>query len=145
MNDEIRQKVTLGPLEILLDLLSLPPNGLVASFVLLAFVLVACELLRIGLTTELTRSAFVHVTICFLTVVIQSVLLGGVLVYASYRHPGRGWINLAVAFALFVVWYAAGASTRLVRKHNEGADVGFMTVGGLITFPAGIVAALLFH
>ena len=135
--------ITNGPAHELLYLLGLPPGDLVASIVLLAILIVACELARIALTLEHTRSALVHVTICLLTVVIQAALLGAVLVYAAVQHPGRGWINLVIAFWLFALWYATGWLTKVVRPHNEGADLGFMTVGGLITFPAGLVAAIL--
>jgi len=136
--------ITRGPLEQLLQLLGLPPDHLFASIVLLGFAMVAFELVRIALATELTRSAPVHVLMCFLTVVIPSVLLGFVLVWAARSHPGRGWINLAIAAGLYGLWYATGEFTKVMRRQNEGADVGFMTVGGFITFPAGIVAALIY-
>jgi hypothetical protein len=78
-----------------------------------------------------------------LTFAVQSVVLAVVLVWANHHHPGRGWINLGYAFLMYVVWYAAGQLTHLARPDNEGADLGFMTVGALITFPVGILTALI--
>lgn len=131
------------PFEDLLWLLGMPADDLFASLVLLAMVVIGCELARVALATEFTRSALVHVVICMLTVVVLSAVLGGVLVYAAIEHPERAWINLGIVLGLYVLWYATGELTKVVRKHNEGADLGFMTVGGMITFPAGILAALL--
>jgi hypothetical protein len=50
---------------------------------------------------------------------------------------------LAIVAGAYILWYLVGQSTRLVRRDSEGADVGFMSFGALITFPVGIVAALL--
>lgn len=44
----------------------------------------------------------------------------------------------------YTVGAPPGLATRLVRPINEGADLGFMTVGALITFPAGVLAALVY-
>jgi hypothetical protein len=143
--DSITSAVSTGPLSVLWGLLSLPPGQLVPAFGLLASFMIVCELARIALGTELTRSVPAHVTICLLTFPVQSVALAIVLMHAAQRHPGRGWHNLLFAAGLYLVWYLAGQITRLVRPRSEGADVGFMSVGALITFPAGLVAALIFH
>lgn len=127
----------------LLHMLELPPDQLWASFSLLAGVIILCELVRIALGTVLTRSRIVHVTVCLLTFALQSLLLAFVVAYGDRHHPGRGWINLGIALALYVIWYITGEVTRLVRKDSEGADVGFMAVGALITFPVGIIFALI--
>jgi hypothetical protein len=134
--------MTIAPFLKLLRLLSLPPDDLVASLSLLAGMIIVCELVRIGLGTEHTRSVIVHVLICSLTFLFQAGTLAFVLVYASVKHPGRGWLNLAFVLGLFVLWYIVGQTTKLVRRDSEGADLGFMSVGALITFPVGIVAAL---
>ncbi|HLK90041.1 MAG TPA: hypothetical protein VKZ18_09105 [Polyangia bacterium] len=126
-------------------LLALPPDQLVPALSLLAFVIVIAELVRIAIGTELTRSALAHVTVCLLTFALQSVLLAVVLVHAAHAYPTRGFVNLAFAAGLYLVWYLAGQATKLVRPVSEGADVGFMAVGALITFPAGLVAALVFR
>jgi len=135
--------VTSAPFKDLLDLLSLPPERIGRALGLLAAFMVACEWSRIALGTTLTRSALAHVVRCLLTFVLQSIVLAVVLVLADRAYPGRGWINLGYALLLYVIWYLAGQVTSLVRADNEGADLGFMTVGALITFPVGIVAALL--
>ena len=53
-------------------------------------------------------------------------------------------INLGLVLGLYVLWYLVGQGTRLVRTDSEGADLGFMAVGALITFPAGLLGAILF-
>lgn len=133
--------MTTKPFKDILHMLELPPGRLWPSFSLLAAVIIVCELVRISLATVLTRSRLAHATVCLLTFALQSILLAFVLVYADRHHAGRGWINLGLAAALYVVWYATGELTRLVRHDSEGADLGFMTVGALITFPIGIVFA----
>ena len=135
--------VTARPFENLLRVLELPPGRLWASFGFLAAVMIACELVRISLATVLTRSRAVHLTVCLLTFAVQSLLLAFVLVHADRHHAGRGWINLGIAAALYAIWYATGEVTRLVRSDSEGADLGFMTAGALITFPVGIAFALI--
>jgi hypothetical protein len=143
--DLVRQLIdgmTTQPFKDLLHMLELPPDQLWASFSLLAGVMVVCELVRISLGTALPLSRIAHVTVCLLTFALQALLLAFVLGYGDRHHPGRGWINLGIAFVLYVVWYATGELTRLVRKDSEGADLGFMAVGALITFPVGIVFAL---
>jgi hypothetical protein len=134
--------MTVQPFKNLLHLLALPPDRLWASVSLLAAVIIACELIRIALGTVLTRSRVAHVTVCLLTFALQALLLAFVLGYADCHYPGRGWINLGIAVALYVLWYATGDVTRLVRSDSEGADLGFMAVGALITFPVGIVFAV---
>jgi len=129
-------------LEALWRHLSLPPDGLGRALLLLASVMVICELTRIALCTEHTTSRIAHVTMCLLTFPAQSIFLAVVLVHAAAAHPGRGWINLGIALGAYAVWFVAGQATKLVRRPSEGADLGFMCVGGLITFPIGIVAAL---
>jgi hypothetical protein len=47
-----------------------------------------------------------------------------------------------VALLMYVIWYLAGQLVLLARPDTEGADLGFMTVGALITFPVGIIAAI---
>jgi hypothetical protein len=123
--------------------LALPPGNPAPGLFLLAAFLVCCELTRILLGTELTRSRLAHLAICLLTFAVQSLVLAAVLVHADRAHPGRGWVNLGYAAALYLIWYLAGELTRLVRPDGEGADVGFMSVGAVITFSAGLVAALL--
>jgi DMSO/TMAO reductase YedYZ heme-binding membrane subunit len=143
--DYLRQLIdgiSAQPFKDLLHMLELPPDRLWASFSLLAGVLIACELFRISLGTALPLSRIAHVIVCTLTFALQALLLAFVLGYADRHHPGRGWINLGIALALYAVWYATGEFTRLVRKDSEGADLGFMAVGALITFPVGIIFAL---
>ena len=65
------------------------------------------------------------------------------LAWAAARHPERAWLNLAGAAVLFGLWWLGGALTRLVRSDSEGADLGWMAAGALITFPTGILAAVL--
>jgi hypothetical protein len=122
--------------------LSLPPERLGPALALLASVMVICELTRIALCTEHPTSRVAHVTVCLLTFPFQSILLAMVLVHAAAAHPGRGWINLGIALGAYALWFAAGQATKLVRRPSEGADLGFMCVGALITFPVGAAAAL---
>jgi hypothetical protein len=136
--------LTTEPFHVLWGLLSLPPGRLLPATGLLAGFVIVCELVRILLGSELTRSVLAHVTICLLTFPLQSIALAIVLVHAARSYPGRGPINLAIAAGLYGVWYLTGEATRLVRPINEGADLGFMTVGALITFPAGVLAALIY-
>ena len=124
--------------------LSLPPDRLGPALVMLASVMVICELSRIALCTEHTTSRVAHVTVCLLTFPLQSILLAVMLVHAASAHPGRGWINLGIALGAYALWFVTGQSTKLVRRPSEGADLGFMCVGALITFPAGVAAALVY-
>jgi hypothetical protein len=124
--------------------MSLPPDRLAPALLMLGSVIVICELTRIALCTEHTRSRVAHITVALLTFPLQSILLAIVLVHAASAHPGRGWINVAIALGLYALWFVTGQATRLVRRVSEGADLGFMCVGALITFPVGIAAALLY-
>jgi hypothetical protein len=133
--------MTTQPFKDLRHLLELPPGQLWPAFRLLAAAMIVCELVRISLATVLTRSRLAHLTVCLLTFAVQSLLLAFVLVHADRHHAGRGWINLGIAAALYAVWYVTGEVTRLVRTDSEGADLGFMTAGALITFPVGLVFA----
>lgn len=72
----------------------------------------------------------------------QSIFLAVVLVHAAPAHPGRGWIHLGIALGAYALWFVVGQATKLVRRPSEGADLGFMCVSALITFPVGIAAAL---
>ena len=124
----------------LLALMRLPPDNMAASLALLAGLVVACEYLRISLMVTRLRSIAVHLLCGALTVVIQPAFLAVALVLGIADHPDRAWLNMGVVALLYLVWYIAGQSTLLVRRDAQGADVGFMTVGALFTFGAGLVA-----
>lgn len=126
---------------ILLDVLRLAPERLGISLLLLAGFMVVSEYLRISLSVAFTRSVVVHVLVCLLTVVIQPVLLAVVLVLSTMAYPDRVWLNLGLVAGLYGVWFVAGQSTLLVRADSQGADLGFMTIGALITFLPGLTAA----
>jgi hypothetical protein len=143
--ETILSQLTIGPFKHIWALLALPPDRLLPALGLLASFMVFAELTRIALGTGLTHSVLAHVTICLLTFALQAIVLAIVLLHAAASHPGRGFINLAFALGLYVVWYLAGQATLLVRPRSEGADIGFMAVGALITFPVGLVSALVFH
>jgi hypothetical protein len=121
---------------------ALPPGRLLPALVMLASFVVLCEFTRIALASEHTRSRIAHLTMGLLTFPLQSIALAVVLVHAAIAYPSRAWFNLVLVLGLYGVWYLAGEATRLVRPSREGADIGFMTVGGLITFSVGLVAAL---
>jgi hypothetical protein len=133
---------TWGPFRDFAELMSLPPERIREWLFYLGAFMILCELTRLALATVFTRSVLAHVTRCLLTFAIQAIVLAAVLVWADYRHPDRGWINLGYALLLYVIWYLAGQLVLLVRPDTEGADLGFMTVGALITFPVGIIAAI---
>jgi hypothetical protein len=133
---------TWGPFRDLLELLSLPPGRTGEWLMFLLAFMILCELTRLTLATVFTRSVLAHVIRCLLTFPLQAIVLAAVLVWADHHHPGRGWINLGYALLLYFTWYLAGQLVLLVRSDTEGADLGFMTVGALITFPVGIIAAL---
>jgi ABC-type antimicrobial peptide transport system permease subunit len=143
--DALFSQISSQPFHDLWRLLSLSPDRLGPALSVLAAIVVFGELVRVALGTELTESAVAHVLVCLLTFPIPSILLSVVLVHAASSHPGRGFVNLVFALGLYVVWYLTGQATRLVRPISEGADVGFMTVGALITFPVGLVSALVFR
>jgi hypothetical protein len=125
------------------ELLTLSPAHLVASLAFLAAMCIANDLVRTALMIEFTRSPLVHAIINMLTL-FPAFFLGLILLASAYVHHRRGWINLGYAVSLYFVWYLGSALTRLARNDVEGPDIGFMTVGALITFPLGIVAALVF-
>ena len=54
------------------------------------------------------------------------------------------WINLGLAFSLYVPWYLGGTLTWLARPDTEGADVGWMSHGVFVTLPCGPLAVVLF-
>jgi len=134
---------TWGPFKDLIQLLSLPPARIREWMLFLSAFLVLCELTRLALGTVFTRSVPAHVLRCLLTFAVQAVVLAAVLVWADHRHPNRGWINLGYALLFYFIWYVAGQLVLLARPDTEGADLGFMTVGALITFPVGVIAALI--
>jgi hypothetical protein len=135
---------TVGPLYHLDQIASLDPETFWHSFVFLFAVILLNDLLRTALITELTRSVFNHLVVCVLTL-LPGFLLGGVLLWAAHRHPERAWINLLWAAVLYFPWWLGGQLTKLARSDTEGADVGWIFHGALITFPTGVVAALIFH
>lgn len=134
---------TWGPFKDLIELMSLPPERTREWLMFLGAFMILCELTRLTLATVFTRSVLAHVLRCLLTFAIQAIVLAAVLVWADYRHPGRGWINLGYALLFYFIWYLAGQVVLLARPDTEGADLGFMTVGALITFPVGIIAGLI--
>jgi hypothetical protein len=125
---------------VLLDLLRLPPAHLGASILLLAGIVISCEYLRVSLSPVLTRSVIAHVLVNLLSAVILPVLLAVVLVLGISAHPDRALINLGVVGGLYVLWYLAGQSTLLVRPDSQGADLGFICIGSMITFVPGVIA-----
>jgi len=135
--------MTRAPFHGIARMLELQPGRLLPGLSLLAAIITVAELVRIALGNVLTHSRVAHVTVCFLTFAFQALLIAGVLVFADRAHPGRGWINLGFALALYLLWFVVGQATKLVRRDSEGADVGFMAVGALITFPTGVIAAAL--
>ena len=143
--DKFFSQMTVEPFERIWALLALPPDRLLPAVCLLAGFIVYCELVRISLLVVLTRSVAAHVTVCLLTFAAQAITLAVVLVHAAATHPGRGFVNLGITLGLYVLWYVTGQATRIVRPRSEGADLGFMAVGALITFPAGLIGAIVFH
>lgn len=137
------QNGTWGPFKDLIQLMSLPPERTWEWLMFLSAFMILCELTRLALATVFTRSVLAHVIRCLLTFALQATVLAVVLVWADHRYPGRGWINLGYALVLYFIWYLAGQLVLLARPDTEGADLGFMTVGALITFPVGIIAALI--
>lgn len=127
----------------LFELASLPPGRLLPAILLISGIVLLNDLVRTALMIEFTRSALAHVVVNVMTL-LPAVLVAAILFYSAWQYPQRAWGNLWFACLFFVVWYAGGALTRLARPDTEGADIGFMTVGALITFPCGILAALVF-
>jgi hypothetical protein len=126
----------------LLELLSLAPGVAMHTFVLLSFLFMTAYLLRTAAMSEGTRSALVHVLVCVLTL-LPAALLAAILALAAVRYPDRAWINLGIAALLYVPWYLGGRITTLARPDTEGADLGWLAMGALITFPVGLAAAIL--
>jgi hypothetical protein len=135
---------TIGPFQHLLDLMSLAPERLLASLILLSALFILNDLVRTALMTEYTRSVLNHVIINVLTL-LPAALLGLILLYADYRYPARVWVNFGIALALYIPWYLGGTLTRLARQDVEGADVGWMAMGLFITVPCGLLGAVLFR
>jgi hypothetical protein len=125
----------------LLELLSLAPGTARHAAVLFSFLFMAAYLLRTAAMSEATRSALAHVLVCVLTL-LPAVLLAAILVLGAVRYPDRAWINLGIAALLYVPWYVGGRITLLARPDTEGADLGWLAMGALITFPVGLAAAI---
>ncbi|MEK7405390.1 MAG: hypothetical protein AAB225_09800 [Acidobacteriota bacterium] len=128
----------------ILDLFSLAPQTLWYALAILSFLFAVNYLIRTALMTAGVWSVPVHMVVCTLTL-LPAILMAAILVWAAYRHPERAWINLGLAALLYLPWGVGGAITRLVRRDTEGADIGWMTMGAYITFPVGVVAALIFR
>jgi hypothetical protein len=127
----------------LLELLSLAPGAVGHAMVLLSFLFMCSYLLRTACMSEGTRSVPVHMLVCVLTL-LPAVVLAAMLALGALRYPDRAWTNLGIAALLYLPWYAGGRITRLVRSDTEGADVGWLTMGALVTFPVGLLAAIVF-
>lgn len=125
------------------QLLALSPETLWHTVALLSFLFLLNYLIRTGYMSESPQSVVVHMAVCVLTL-LPALVLAAVLLWAAYNHPERAWINLGIAALLYLPWYAGGALTRLARRDTEGADVGWLAMGALITFPVGVIAALVF-
>jgi hypothetical protein len=132
-----------GPFYLLAQLLSLGPDMLAEAIILLAALFLLNDLLRTALLPEATRSVLCHLLCCILTL-LPGIVLGGVLLWAGHEHPERVWINMGIAAFLYLFWILGGAVTRLVRSDSEGADIGWIFHGAVITFTFGIAAALIF-
>ncbi len=128
----------------LLEVLSLAPAVVQHAFALLAFMCVVSYLLRTVLLIEAPLSRIVHAVACVLTM-MPAFVIAAVLWFAAMRHPERAWINLGVAAGLYVFWWAGGAITRVARVDTEGGDIGWLTMGALVTFPVGVLAALVYR
>ena len=128
----------------LLSIFSLAPYAFLHTAILFSFLFMVNSLLRTALMPEATRSVVVHMLVCVLTL-LPAVVMAGTLWLGAYHYPERAWINMGIAALLYLPWYAGGKITKLVRPDTEGADVGWLGMGALITFPAGIIAAILFR
>ncbi len=134
---------TVGPFRNLLELMSLNPDSLGAALVLLAATMILNDLVRTALMTEHTRSVAVHVIVNVLTL-LPAFVLGAALIYAGYRFPHRAWVNLGLAALLYGAWYTGGTLTWLARRDTEGADLGWMAHGAIVTLICGLLAVVLF-
>ncbi len=130
-------------LDLLLDLLSLAPDRVWHAMAMLSFLFMVNYLVRTAYMSEATRSVTVHVFVFVLTFV-PAIVLAAILLWAGYSHPDRVWVNLGLAALLFIPWGLGGAITRLGRPDTEGADIGAMAAGALLTFSSGLLAALIF-
>ncbi|MGH9674136.1 MAG: hypothetical protein ACRD44_13225 [Bryobacteraceae bacterium] len=143
---EIIQKfldgMSTGALKNLLDLLSFSPAHLAGSLILLFALMTLNDLVRTALMVQRTRSVLVHATICALTL-WPGILLAFLLVYAGVVHPERVWINLGLAMLLYSGWILGGTLTKLSRPDTEGADIGWISHGAIITVAGGLVAAVI--
>jgi uncharacterized membrane protein len=142
MPTDVLARVNDRPFSEFLELMSLAPDTLAHAMAMLSFLFVVNYLLRTAYMSQRTRSVLTHMVVCTLTL-LPAIALAVILCWAAYRHPDRAWINLGVAALLYVPWYLGGAMTRLARPDTEGGDIGWLTMGALITFPVGIAAALL--
>jgi hypothetical protein len=124
------------------NVVSLDPNYLPESIILLGGLIFLNDLLRTALMAERPRSVAQHLAVCVLTL-WPGIVLGAVLLWAGYRHPERAWSHLLVAALLYGFWILGGVLTRLVRSDSEGADLGWISHGALITFPLGLLAVAL--
>jgi hypothetical protein len=132
-----------GAFHELSKLLALDPAYLPHAMALFGFAFAVNYLLRTALLIEAPLSRWVHMAVCTLTM-LPAFVLAAALWWAAYRHPERAWINLGVAAALYVAWWFGGFMTRLARPDTEGGDVGWLTMGALVTFPVGVIAALIY-
>ncbi len=122
-----------------IELMTLPSEHLVTATVFLAAIIATCEYVRIVLSVTAPKSVAVHLLVSLLTVVIQPLFLAAVLVLSIAATPERAWLCMAIVAGLYGVWYLAGQSSLLVRADSQGADVGFMTVGAVMTFIPGLI------
>ena len=128
----------------LIDLMTLAPERLIPSLILLSSLVILNELVRTAFMVEYTRSVVVHVIISILTL-LPAFMLGFILLYDGYRYPERAWLNLGIAIALYLPWILGGTLTRLSRRDTEGADLGWILQGLIfITIPWGILAVIIF-
>lgn len=125
----------------ILEVFSLAPSTLWHAVAILSFLFILNYLIRTALMTVGPFSVLVHIVVCTLTL-LPAILMALMLVWASIRHPERAWINLGIAALLYLAWTLGGALTRLARPDTEGADVGWITMGAIITFPVGLIAAI---
>jgi hypothetical protein len=140
--NELFSGITDGPFRKLLDVLALPAESLLPAVVMLSSMAVVSYLLRTAIMMQAPHSRVAHMVACTLTL-LPAIILAAVLVWAASQHPGRAWTNLLVAAAIYVAWGLGGTITRLARPDTEGADIGWITMGALITFPVGVIAAVI--